>query len=173
MENAEDALLVAEILDGSVHRYTEVVRRYDREVRSVLRRGARDPGEVEELVQETFYLAFRDLANLRSPAELRAWILTIARRRLADRRRRPKIRLVSLHADRDLSTDSVPDPKQHEWLWDEVAALPDEQAQVLRLHYSQDLSYQQVAAALGVPVSTIRGRLYEARRALRQRLART
>ena len=57
------------------------------------------------------------------------------------------------------------------WIWEEVGRLAPDQAQVLRLRYAEGSSYGEIARRLGLPESTVRGRIYLARRALRRRLA--
>jgi DNA-directed RNA polymerase specialized sigma24 family protein len=56
------------------------------------------------------------------------------------------------------------------WIWEEVARLDTPLAEVLRLRYAEGRSYAEIAARLRVPLSTIRGRIYTARCALRRRL---
>ncbi|MHC4133948.1 MAG: RNA polymerase sigma factor [Planctomycetota bacterium] len=159
------AALVAAIREGEVALFSEVVRRFDRAVRTVVARSVRDPDGREELVQQTFYLGFRRLDTLATPERLRAWLLSIARNCVKDyhRRRAREARL-------QLAWASERSPTPATWIWEEVDALAPPLAQVLRLRYQQGCTYAETAAQLEVSVATVRGRLYEARRALRQRL---
>lgn len=159
------AALVAAIRGGEVARFSEVVRRFDRAVRAFVARSVRDPDGREELVQQTFYLGFRRLDALATPERLRAWLLSIARNCIRDYRRREarqaRLRLAG-------AGEAAPAPPT--WIWEEVDALAAPQAEILRLRYQQQCTYAEAAARLGVSVATVRGRLYEARRALRRRL---
>ena len=56
------------------------------------------------------------------------------------------------------------------WIWEEVAQLEEIHAEVLHLRYRESLTYAEIAARLGLPHSTVRGRIHLARRALRARL---
>jgi RNA polymerase sigma-70 factor (ECF subfamily) len=133
-------------------------------VRAVVSRGVRDPLRRDEIVQQTFCLAFRRLGTLAAPERLRAWLLAIARNCVADDRRRS-----ARHAVLPLRDRPAP-ARPPGWIWEEVAILPAALAEVLRLRYRVGLALGEVAARLGVPASTVRGRIYTARRALRRRL---
>ena len=165
--------LVAAIVAGDAARFAEVVRRHDRRVREIVARGERDPARREELVQQTFYQAFRRLADLEVPDQLEAWLVTIARNAVADAARR---RATREQRERPLAglepTLIAPDELQQRraWIWDEVLQLAPIHRDVVELRYRHGLDWDEIAARLGVPRSTVRGRLYEARRALRQRL---
>lgn len=165
MADESVAALVAAIREGEVARFSEVVRLFDQAVRAAVARSVRDPDGREDLVQQTFYLGFRRLDTLAAPERLRAWLLSIARNCVTDyhRRRAREARLELARASRVL-------PAPVTWIWEEVDALAAPLAQVLRLRYQQGCTYAETAARLDVSVATVRGRLYEARRALRRRL---
>jgi len=158
MADASDAALVA------ARRFDEIVRKFDRPVRAVVGRGVRDPQRCDEIVQQTFCLAFRRLGTLAAPERLRAWLLAIARNCVADdRRRRARHNVLPLR-------DRPAPPHPPGWIWEEVATLPPALAEVLRLRYREGLGLCEIASRVGVPASTVRGRIYTARRALRRRL---
>lgn len=159
------AALVAAIREGEVNLFSEVVRRFDRSVRALVARSVLDPDGREELVQRAFYLGFRRLDTLAAPERLGAWLLSITRNCIRDYHRR-EAREARLRFAR--AGDRAPVPPT--WIWEEVDALPPALAEVLRLRYRQGCTYAETAARLGVTVATVRGRLYEARRALRRRL---
>jgi RNA polymerase sigma-70 factor (ECF subfamily) len=158
------AALVAAIRGGEVALFSEVVRRFDCAVRALVARTVRDPDGREELVQQTFYLGFRRLDTLAAPERLRAWLLSIARNCVRDyhRRRAREARLALA------STGAKTPPPT--WIWEEVDMLAAPLARVLRLRYQHGCTYAETAARLEVSIATVRGRLYEARCALRRRL---
>lgn len=165
MADRSMAALVAAIRGGEVSLFSEVVRRFDRSVRALVARSVRDPDGREELVQQTFYLGFRRLDTLAAPERLGAWLLTIARNCTRDYHRRQAREARLRLAGASERTSVTPT-----WIWEEVDALASPLAEVLRLRYHQGCTYAETAARIGVPVATVRGRLYEARRALRRRL---
>ena len=172
--NTSNSELVSAIVAGEIQRYGEVVRRFDERVRHVICKSIEDPATREDLVQETFYRAFTKLDNIRDADQLESWLTTIARNCLTDHFRNSKRRgqketlgglrtIVNHEANRKNTQASA-------WIWQEVDQLPESFSEVLRLRYRQSMSYLEIATKLGLSESTVRGRIFEARKSLRQRL---
>jgi RNA polymerase sigma-70 factor (ECF subfamily) len=173
----DDRRLVTAILSGEPDRFAELVERFTPGVRRIVGRDVRDAGLCDELVQTTFLLAFRGLGRLEAPERLEAWLARIARNAVADELARRRST-----SDREIALDGLDFEARGEahgaargrelggWIWEEVARLTPDAREILELRYRDGLSYAEVAARLGVPTSTVRGRIYEARRALRRRL---
>ena len=134
-------------------------------VRAVRRFLPRLPDAREEIRQETFFLAFQRLHQLRKPEKLEPWLVRIARNCVADHERRAIRRRAA-----SLPADLADAPTRGGWIWEEVALLPGSLAEVLRRRYLEGRTYREIARLLDVPVSTVRGRIHLARRALRRRL---
>lgn len=162
-----DAVLIARILDGELSLFGQVVRRYDQRVRQLIQWSVRDSHAQEDLVQQTFYLAFRRLEQLRDPRQLESWLLRIARNCAADHLRRQNDRMPGPLPAEIPAAEAPADAVQ---VWAEVRRLPAEQREVLELRYQRGLSYEQIASRLQVPASTVRGRVYQARKALRAKI---
>lgn len=164
--------LVAAVIDGDIHRYSEVVRRFDQRVRRFASQQLGDASVAEDIVQETFYRAFKNLDRLKDHEQLENWLLVIARNCVHDHFRKLKQRreTTSEPANQIASIESEVDQMERDWIWHEVEQLQPAHAQILTLRYLQGYSYREIAEHLVVPESTIRGRIYEARKALRRRL---
>ena len=165
-----DTDLIEGCLAGDARCFGALVGRYDGAVRGVLRREVAEESAREDLVQETFYLAFRQLEQLACAESFEHWLVRIARRRAAEHHRRQArrdaVRLRELARD----VQDARGARAPTWIWEEVGRLDSKQAEVLRLRYVGGHSYEEIATRLGVPLSTVRGRVYEARKALRRRL---
>jgi RNA polymerase sigma-70 factor (ECF subfamily) len=164
----DDRRLVTAILSGEPDRFAELVERHAPAVRRIVGRDVRDAGLCDELVQTTFLLAFRGLRRLETPDRLEAWLARIARNAVADELARRSTR-----NGREVALDGLDVAARGRdggWIWEEVARLSTDARDVLVLRYRDGLSYGEIAERLGVPSSTVRGRIYEARRALRRRL---
>lgn len=144
----------------------------------VARSLTRNRADAEDLVQETLLRAYRaiDRFDGRHP---RAWLLTILRNaRMNDlRRRRPEVVSehdeVSERAARppwDGPEEMVIDGRFDEAVEAAFLALPERFRFVVRLVDLDGLSYQEAAAASGVPVGTVMSRLHRARRRMRDQL---
>ena len=133
-----------------------------------LRRNRPSSDSAEDLLQETFLQALRSadrLAEVRSP---RTWLFGIARNvaRTALRRRRA----TELPAQIAASSDVV-DP-QIEQMHAAIARLPELQREALQLRVRYDLTYEEIAAVLEIPLGTVRSRLHHAVRRLRDAMTR-
>jgi RNA polymerase sigma-70 factor, ECF subfamily len=123
--------------------------------------GLVDPGSADDLTQETYLRAFRGLDGFAARSSVRTWLLAIARRVCADhirtlqRRRRLDGRLPE--------PETVPDPAGLVGLLDLLRVLPEERREAFALTQLAGLSYEEAAAACGVPVGTIRSRVARAR----------
>jgi len=142
-----------------------------------------EPQEALDLCQEVFLRVFRTLPQFRGQSSLRTWIYRIALNQASNRqrwwRRRRRAQQVSLdepHQQLPESRHSVlPDRifQQREiadTVWNAVDALPFEQRAVIVLREIDGLSYEEIAASLGLAVGTVKSRLARARETLRERL---
>lgn len=143
-----------------------------------------DHHEAQELTQETFVRAMKNLPRLDAPEKLYPWLRGIAhtigrdiRRKAARERRhleaaaheRP---LADAPADASLAAGEA-GAAERARLASAVAALPENLRVALDLRFREGLSYQQIAEVLGVPASTVRGLLYRGTKALRERMGAT
>ena len=126
-----------------------------------------DPALAEDLVQETYYEAWRSLSRLGGPRAPRAWLLAILRRRLARHRAAPALPTMPVEALAELAAGDDPEAAaQLEELARAFARLPEAQREILLLRALHGLSYREIAALLDVPLGTVMSRLSRARAAL-------
>jgi RNA polymerase sigma-70 factor (ECF subfamily) len=160
----------ADALDGLVRRWTPRLLRYA--ARMLGGSGATEAAR--DVVQETWLGVVRGLRGLRDPAQFPAWIYGIATRKCADAiRRRVRRRQVDLAAGRNAGERAPADEAGAERRLDldsAIRALPDEQRAVIHLFYREDLTVEEVAAALAIPPGTVKSRLHYAREALKRHL---
>ena len=158
---------VAAVLAGDAARFGDIVRAFDGLVRRTVARSLRDAHAAEDVVQEVWLRVYRQLATLVDPRAPAPWIGRIARncaldhRRASQRQPRPGL----------TAEDLVEDPRP-DWVWELVDALPRAQRELLHWCYRDAASYAEIGERLGVPASTVRGRLYEARLELRRSIER-
>jgi RNA polymerase sigma-70 factor (ECF subfamily) len=140
----------------------------------------RDDTAALDLVQETFAAAVRHIASLRDDARFASWLFGIAHQKCVQhwrRRRRDEIfaNTEESVAPADFPDESSPDPRallfrneEAEAFFVLVERLPASQRSALLLHVLEDFSLEEIAAISGVPVGTVKSRLFHARRNLRQ-----
>ena len=177
-ERCDDATVIARSLDDP-EQFAVVFRRHAPDIhRYVVRRLG--PGAADDVVAETFLTAFRFRSRYRSDrADARPWLYGIATN-LIGRHRRAEVRQYRALARTGLDpvTESFADRAdarvsagtESRRLAAALAGLPAGHRNALLLVAWGDLSYEQAAVALGVPVGTVRSRLSRARARLRQAL---
>ncbi len=140
-----------------------------------------EPSAAEDLVQDTMLRALRAWSSFRPGSNARAWLVTILRNQFINgwrvRKRQPAA--VDMEAVPEPPDPSEPDPEGRFFdrlVDDEVLqaidALPNDFREVLVLSDMEDMSYAEIAEALGIPVGTVKSRLFRARRILQGRLRR-
>jgi len=174
--DASDSERIAASLEHPESFATIFDRHYDVVYRYLARRVPR--AYVDDLASMTFIVAFERRASFRTESDsARPWLLGIATNLLheharLDRRERGKLLMLGAehrldgHADRDVGRGAETDR-----LADALATLDPEQRDVLLLHAWEELSYEEIAEALGAPVGTVRSRLARAGTHLRSQLA--
>lgn len=173
--------LVREARSGSQDAFCGLVRRYQGSVRGYLGRYVRRADIVDDLAQEVFFIAFRNLEAWRGEAPIGVWLLGIARnhalahlRREARRVAGESDRVESLLAVRRAEDAAADETKletrerELEALSRCVGTLPGMSAAMLVHHYDQHLSAAEMARRLGRKESGVRMTLLRIRQALRK-----
>jgi RNA polymerase sigma-70 factor (ECF subfamily) len=179
-EGDDEALAARVRATGDVAAFAALVTRYRARVVALARRMlAADPEEAEDVAQEAFVAAYDKRQSFRPGEPFRPWLYRIAVNRCLDRLRARSRRPDVL----DLSgipepASPAPDPAQallagegDRRLASAVAALPPKLRAVFLLRHLDDLSYEEIAAATGVPLGTVKTHLFRARAHLRAALA--
>ncbi len=127
--------------------------------------------DIEEVINDTFWVVWTKAAEFRGASQLSTWIIGIAYRRALNALRRAQLRPV---ADEPFDEDSVSVGSSEEgetnqqWLALGLESLPMEQRMALELTYTLGHSCEEVAAILDCPVNTVKTRLFRARETLKQ-----
>ena len=174
----DDTALIAASQRGDQSAFAEIVRRYQRAVYRVAYALTRNTSDADDLAQETFVRAWGAIGRFELGSPLHPWLARIATNQayslFRHRKRRPETSIEPLvEAGMQWGTDD--DPADHTARSEQGAQIraafeqlsPEHQA-VLGLRAVQDLSYDQIAEALGVPVGTVMSRLSRARAELKR-----
>jgi RNA polymerase sigma-70 factor, ECF subfamily len=155
---------------GDRDAFRALYERYADVVYAFVRRMLGDDASAEDALQDTFVRVARSLGSFRvdGPAALSTWILTIARRAALTPRRPPPS--VPLAREPEVAPAPVELPALRQRLEAALGALSPEQRAVFVLRELSQLSYDEIAAAVGVDVGTVRSRLHRARVALQAAL---
>ncbi len=172
------ALLVRVARQQDRAAFAELFGYYGPRVKSYLARLGADSASAEDLMQDVMLVVWRR-ASTYDPqqAAVSTWIFTIARNKRIDALRRDR-RPDFDPADPGFVPDAPPEPEHEaaaaQWeghIATAIAAMPAEQAEMIRLAYFQDLSHSDIAARLGLPLGTVKSRLRLGLSRLRHRFA--
>lgn len=184
--SGDDADLIRRCRTGDPRAFRELVRRYERPVFSVLMRVVRRPEDAEDLAQETFVRVYRALDRYDPTRPFTAWLFTIASRLAIDHLRRKRLPTMSLSQsdpgssdertidieDPGLQPDEVTSHREEEVQAQSlIDSLPEHYRIVVMLRHQQDLSYEEIAEALQLPLGTVKARIHRARALLKDRIA--
>jgi RNA polymerase sigma-70 factor (ECF subfamily) len=177
-----DGQLVRQTLAGQNAAYEELVRRWSARILAFCHSKVRSCHAAEDLAQETLLRGYRSLSTLAEPDKFGYWLHGIAHRTCLDWLKRKEHQQIGFDAigssdDRVVAPDNVPlerltREEQRRSLVAEVEALPEECREVIMLYYYDDVTYQDIANALGVSAATVNARLTKARKLLRERMTR-
>jgi len=175
-DDPEERQLVTRSAAGDQDAFRQLVLRHHRRVVNIAYRALGDAGLAEDVAQEVFIKVFRHLPSYRHEKPFVHWLHRVAANTVTDvaRRHRPVQSLGSLA---QTLAGQGGDPQEVAARHDlqrsirrAIATLPPHYRDTLGLQVYHDLSYEEIAATLEIPVGTVMSRLNAAKRLLRDRL---
>lgn len=157
---------------GSEDAFAELFRRYRQPVFGYFRRRLGDSANAEELTQEVFVALLRSAGHYAITASFRTFLYAIALRILRAHRRKSIFRAM-FHgtAPQGHEPSGPPEAEALLMLREAVGKLEEMEREMLLLREFEELSYQEIAGVLGIPVNTVRSRLFRARKSLQELLS--
>jgi len=162
-DEREEALWIARARTGDEAAYRWLLGQYRARVVRLAAHVLRSNGDAEDVAQDTFVRAFQQIGKFRGQGRFSAWLFSITVRLCLDRRR-------SAHTRCEVPADTAPEavsadiPPETRLL---VDALLDQLTPPMRaaliLREIEGFDYDEIAAALSIPVGTVRSRLHTAR----------
>ena len=170
---ADAELVAAAVVRDDRDAFARLVVRHQSMVRSVLRRLARgDPALADDLAQETFLLAWRNLGSFRYDSRFSTWLYRIAFNAWLSHARKRREALFedpadALPADRLEWADPAAPVADRIDLERALAMLSDGERIAIAACYYADLSHEEAAAAIGIPLGTLKTHVLRAKARLR------
>ncbi len=186
-----DAVLVARCKENDLSAFDQIVERYQHKIYGYVKRLVGNETDAEDITQEVFLKALTSLRSFREESSLQTWLFRIATNLCRDMHRRrqrekgwfPLWRRVDGEDDSgEENAIEIPDERTNpenlvlsaelnEILLQAIDRLPLAMREVLVLHDMESMSYEEIACALGIPLGTVKSRLFHARARLRDALA--
>jgi RNA polymerase sigma-70 factor (ECF subfamily) len=174
-------MLIQRAQSGDADAFGRLVLLHQDFVYDLALRVLRDPAESEDLAQEAFVRAWLGLPNFRGQAQFRTWLYRIVTNLCYNRLPSLRRELTSLGddcldnmvCDEVLNinpADSLEARERRAALYHAIEQLPDSYRLLVTLRYQQELSYEEIAAVVNLPLGTVKTGLFRAKERLRQSL---
>ena len=172
MERETDVQLIHSTLSGNDEAFSTLVRNHQKSIHALAWRKVGDFQIAEEITQDTFLQAYRNLAQLKNPNQFAGWIYVIANRLCLKRLQEKTFVIPSLEdtpmeeVDKFSYTRYISEQREseaaehrHELVKKLLAKLPESERTVVTLHYLGEMTTKEIGKFLGVSVNTIKSRL--------------
>ncbi|MEO9885657.1 MAG: sigma-70 family RNA polymerase sigma factor [Balneola sp.] len=177
----EDDGFVTRALKGDESAYKDLMEKYDRPIYFHIRKMIKEKELVEDLVQEVFMKAFKNLATYSNEYAFSTWLYRIATNHTIDYLRKKKLQTLSINdpyktkdgeleiqlPDETYATDKhVIKKERKQIVQNAIANLPEKYRAVIKLRHMDELSYDEIADELDLPLGTVKAHIFRARELL-------
>ena len=176
-----DGELIVRATDGRTDGFEELVRRYQRPITGYVFRMLGDYESSLDVTQEVFIKVYNSLTKYSSEYKFSTWLYRIAHNAAIDHMRRNSMATQSIEAENADGSFQIqiesrgPSPEldheRREWRTEidaVVRCLPPAYRDLILLRHSRDLSYDEIAEVTGLPLGTVKNRLFRAREMMRE-----
>lgn len=188
----EDSLLVEAIKAGEMQQFEVLVDKYKDKIYNMARNITGSQQEAQDLAQDIFLLIYKNIGSFQGRSSLSTWIYRISINKCLDWQRKQQRKNSFLHTlyrstDQDQHIDPMeqlpnrqPTPEE-QYIKNEqirelrniIQGLPEKYQKVIILFHYQQMTYQEIADVLELPVRTIETQLYRGKQKIREQLIRT
>jgi RNA polymerase sigma-70 factor, ECF subfamily len=184
--STDEAQIIAAILAGNTHLFHDLIRPHERSVYAMALSLLHNEADAEDVAQEAFLKAFRNLANFRGESKFSTWLISITLNEARGRLRSKKnVKMESLDQPtegqgtvtpallrdwREIPSEVLERQEIRQMLQQAITDLPVIYREVFLLRDVEDLSVNQSAEALGISVASVKVRLHRARIMLQKKL---
>jgi len=172
----KDDVLVEQTLAGDHQAFNSLITDYYADIYGMILSWVKNPEDAKDLTQDVFISAYLDLSSLRDRERFYSWLRQIARHKCQNWKRK-QIDFVPLHDDlisKEPSTDEVLILRETlAKVMEAIDNLPESEKRLLKEHYLDGISYDELEARHGVSTRALVVRLVRARRKIRDQLEKT
>ena len=177
---------MAAVLAGHTERYEELVARYQGRVVNYLYRVLHSLDDAHDLAQEVFLRVYRALDRYDSQFKFSTWLFRVAQNAAIDRVRKRRVHLVSMERPESESGDggtfefasadrgpygALRNVERGRAIARAIGELPGEYRELIELRHFAELSYGEIAELKGMPLGTVKNKLFRGRQMLKETLA--
>lgn len=176
-----DGELIANAINGRTDGFEELVRRYQRPITSYIFRMVGNYESALDVTQEVFIKVYNSLTKYSPEYKFSTWLYRIAHNAAVDHLRRNSVNVQSIETENGEGTfelqiesrGATPEQEHERSEWRSeiesvVSCLPPAYRDLILLRHARDLSYDEIAAVTGLPLGTVKNRLFRAREMMRE-----
>jgi RNA polymerase sigma-70 factor (ECF subfamily) len=174
--------LIQQARQGNTEAFAALITLHERFVYNLALRTLGNADDAADMAQEAFVRAWQALPTFRADAQFRTWLYRIVLNLCINRMPRLRRELNALTQDElaDLSEPASTSPgpltqleyqEQRAFLHREIERLPEQYRLLISLRYQHELSYEEIAAMLSLPIGTVKTGLFRAKARLRETLS--
>jgi RNA polymerase sigma-70 factor (ECF subfamily) len=180
----DEAMMIAEILAGRTEAFHDLIRPYERSVYMMALSMLRNEAEAEDVAQETFIKAYRNLGRFRSESRFSTWLIAIALNEARARLRRKQPALTDSIDDtegpvvpaqltdwREIPSETLERQEIRSLIRRALETLPLAYREVFVLRELEERNVRETAETLGITIASVKMRLHRARMMLQKQLA--
>ena len=168
-----DLVLVEEIKRGNIEAFSELVLRHQKMLLRMAMRMTRDLEMAEDIVQESFIKAYKNIEKFEGRSSFKSWLYQIALNTAKNKMRSFKYGEVNLEhfqlASPEQMVNQLLQEDLQQALQEEIAKLPSKQRMALNLRIFEDLSFKEIAEIMDCPYDTAKANYRHALLKLRER----
>jgi len=185
-QSTTDEQLVRTVLDGDRERFADLVERYQSRLINYLYRLVRNTDDAHDLAQEVFVRVYQALDRFDPRYKFSTWLFRVAQNAAIDQIRRRRFRTVPIGYGEDArgegtreidvedtgpsALDSMAGRERDAEVREAIDALPWEYRELIVLRHYGELAYDEIAQTKGMPLGTVKNKLFRARQMLKAAL---
>lgn len=182
----EDKLLVQRAKEGDSKAFERLMKKYRKSVYYMILRMVRNADDADDLTQEAFAKAFTSINNFDAKFAFSTWLFRIASNNSIDYVRKKRLTTVSINGDKEGEDggtiqidikDGALDPEEvqlkqqrHQYLRMALDRIPESFRKLVELRYFDELSYEEIAQHLEIPLGTVKAKLFRSRELIEEEM---
>jgi RNA polymerase sigma factor (sigma-70 family) len=175
-----DSDIISRILQGDKQIYAELVKRYKNFVFTICMRYTSSREDAEEIAQDIFVKAYRNLADFRGEAKFSTWLYTIVNTTCITFLRKKRLETSSLddehvfaradNIDSGMRANQVEQKSRIAMVNEAIGLLNPDDGKIITLFYKGEQSLEEMGAILGIEPNTVKVKLHRARQRLKNKM---
>ena len=177
MNKEEERELIRLIKAGNFQQYERLIAAYQRPLYVFIWRMVRDEDDAKDLCQDTFFKAYKKIRSFKEKSKFSSWLFRIGYRKALDfmaKKKRQRTTFARMESRPRLEGNE----KEYE-VWQEGSAiekiidgLQENHKTALYLFYKEEMTYDEIASVMKVPINTVKSHIYRGKERIRDKLSR-